>query len=204
METQLANAADALKQVKATKTTVDNATNARKDIFTPIRKLCTRIVNALAGCDVDEGVVENAKTINGKLQGKKASKDETPETPATPDTPVPKKISASQQSFDNLVDHFDKLVELLKQQSNYIPNEVELQTSSLIALSGNFTTANDAVVDAITEWSNAMIERDRRLYAAKTGIIDTVADVKDYVKSVYNATSREYKQLSSIQFKHSN
>jgi hypothetical protein len=48
--------------------------------------------------------------------------------------------------------------------------------------------------------SNARIARDKALYAETTGVLDVAQDVKQYVKSLFGATSPQYKQVSGLKF----
>ena len=45
------------------------------------------------------------------------------------------------------------------------------------------------------------ISRNNVLYANDTGLVDVASDVKSYVKSVYGASSPQYKQVSKLGFK---
>ncbi|MFZ2322345.1 MAG: hypothetical protein WAV89_01480 [Ignavibacteriaceae bacterium] len=104
-------------------------------------------------------------------------------------------------SYDNRLDNFDKLVRLLITLPEYAPNEIELSASSLQALHTNLLSLNSAVVNSYTALSNSRINRNNILYAPLTGLTDIAAGVKKYVKSVFGASSPEYKQVSGIQFK---
>jgi hypothetical protein len=46
-----------------------------------------------------------------------------------------------------------------------------------------------------------MTTRNSILYASVSGLVDVALDVKKYVKSVYGASSPQYKQVSKIEFK---
>jgi hypothetical protein len=56
------------------------------------------------------------------------------------------------------------------------------------------------VINATTSLSNARIQRDEALYATGTGLIETARDVKYYVKSIFGATSPQYKQVSALRY----
>jgi hypothetical protein len=134
------------------------------------------------------------------LQGQRATpKAATP--PPDPTTSPDKTISSSQQSYDQQIEHFDKLIELLAADSNYKPNEKELALPALQAKLTELKTANTAVVASYTSYSNSRISRSGALYNLLTGLVNTALDVKKYVKSVYGATSPQYKQVSKLQFK---
>jgi prefoldin subunit 5 len=176
----------------------NNVTNARVDLFEPLRKLGTRLVNAFSASDATSEMIKDAKGINRKLQGKRAK---AIEVPVDPNTPAPDNISASQQSYDQLIEHFTKLIELLKTpDANYAPNETDLKIATLTAQLAALQAANTNVSTAYTAVSNARLARNKTLYNDKTGLYDITLDVKIYVKSLFGATAPEYKQISKIKF----
>ncbi|MEO8087245.1 MAG: hypothetical protein ABI763_10520 [Bacteroidota bacterium] len=179
-----------------------NATNSRVIVFDPIKKLATRIVNALAATDATNEMVEDAKSINRKIQGTRKSKNPPPPPPdpENPDAPQPDGTSSSQQSYDSLIENFAKLIDLVSSEPTYTPNEVELQVATLTAMVTDMRAKNTAVVSATTAISNARIARNKTLYQDKTGLYDIAQEVKKYVKSLFGATSPEYKQVSKIKF----
>lgn len=175
----------------------NNAVNTRATLFEPLRPLATRLLQALSITDATDQLMKDAKTINRKLQGKRAQ----PIAPSTdPNAPAPNTISASQQSYDQLIEHFSKLIELLKSETTYAPNETDLKTTALTTQLASLKTANANVTSAYTNVSNARIARDKSLYKTKSGLYDIAGDVKNYVKSLYGISSAEFKQISKIKF----
>lgn len=202
LNTLYSNAQNALAGLTSNKTVFDNATNARQAAFEPLKKLATRIVNALDATEATDELVKDAKTINRKLQGKKAPRYKAGAVLArTNETEEIKQISTSQQSFDSLIENFAKLIELVSTEPSYTPNETELQISTLQTNLGNLKATNTAVVNSYTNYSNARITRDSILYATNSGLVDIALEVKKYVKSVFGATSPQYKQVSKLEFK---
>jgi hypothetical protein len=195
------NAQNSLSGVTSSKTAFTNATNARQAAFDPIKKLATRIVNALDATDASDKMVADAKTINNKIQGKRSG--EKPKPAATPGTEAAedKTISVSQQSYDSIIENFGKLIDLVSSEPTYTPNETDLQVSTLTTTLGNLKATNTAVVNAYTNYSNARITRNTILYAATSGLVDIAGDVKKYVKSVFGATSPQFKQVSKLEFR---
>ena len=197
------NAKASLQQAKTTKTSFDNATNARQSAFKDLKPLATKVVNALAVSGATPLTVADAKTINRKIQGAKANGGtKTPTTPADPNAPAPtdKTISTSQQSYDSLIDHFTKMIESVSQDANYKPNEKELQVATLQTKLDSLKTANTDLINGFTNWSNARINRNTTLYNPLTGLVQTALEVKKYVKSVFGATSPQFKQVSGLEF----
>jgi hypothetical protein len=196
-----------LQAVKTAKTAIDNATNLREEIFAPCRLLSTRIISALEAVSPSKLTIDDAKTINRKIQGKKApggKKDPKGEVPPPPDPGTGDKggtISTSQQSYDSLVDHYLKLKETLSQEPLYAPNEVELSIAGLTSLIASMQAANTAVINATTNYSNSRITRDKTLYDESTGLVTAAYEVRKYVKSLFGTSSPQYKQVSKLQFK---
>ena len=58
-----------------------------------------------------------------------------------------------------------------------------------------------SVLAATVPLSNARIARNEVLYKEKTGLVDTAFDVKVYIKSLFGASSPQYKQISKLAFK---
>jgi len=195
-------AKDKMSEVKTAESAWSDAVGAREILFKPLSKLTTRILNALAASDVSAPSVDNAKTIANKIQGKRATPKNSPPPidPTVPQEETPQKISASQMGFDNRIDNLDKLIKLLTAQTGYAPNETELSTTALTTLLANLKVANTAAINTNTNLSNARIDRDKVLYLPETGLVDIVDDVKKYVKSLFGASTPQYKQISGLKF----
>ncbi|MBP7315910.1 MAG: hypothetical protein KA968_11870 [Chitinophagaceae bacterium] len=206
MNTLLTSARNSLQTVKTTKIAYDNGTNAREIAFTNLKKLCTRVVNALDATDATKQTVDDAKTINRKIQGKRADNTKPqPVTPladnTTPPSPEVHQISVSQQSYDNLVDNFGKLIVAVSAEPLYIPNETDLKATALNTLLTNLKTANTNVISVTPAYRSAIIARDALLYQPLTGLVETAQEVKKYVKSVFGAKSPQYKEISGLEFR---
>lgn len=195
------NAQAALASLKTAKTAYDNATNARETSAAPVKKLCTKIVNALAATDASKLTVDDAKAINMKIQGRRVNGKTAAKQPEESAEPASENnISVSQQSFDNLIDNFAKLTQTLTAEPLYKPNEVELQVATLNTMLTDLKNKNKAVITATANLSNARIARDKILYAEGAGIHDAALSVKQYIKSLFGPTSPQYKQVRGIKF----
>lgn len=208
-----------LAAVNAAIVGIINSINARQIAFEPIKPLATRLVSALDATDASNELVKDAKTLNRKIQGKRKGEIKPPATtpvppvppippvppggptPIPPVPPTPEQISVSQQSYDSLLENFNKLILLVASEPSYTPNEVDLQVATLNTLAANLAAQNTAVISATTTLSNARIARNHTLYDDNTGLYDITLEVKKYVKSVFGAASQEYKQLTAIKFK---
>ena len=103
-------------------------------------------------------------------------------------------------SFDSRIDNFDKLIKLLTSVTLYAPNEAELKVAALTAVLADLKAKNAAVIAAEVPLNNARIARNDVLYKANTGLVDIALDIKTYIKSLFGATSPQYKKISKIKF----
>ena len=172
--------------------------NDRQNAFDGIRKLTTRVVNSFEASGAAKNAVDDARAIKRKIDGEraKALPEDNPDTPGKEG----KSISVSQQSYTQLVEHLDNLIELLDSSGAYAPNEAELKLATLNAYSTTLKNANTAVINAATPLSNSRIARDDAMYADDTGLVDLAGLVKKYVKSLYGADSPQFSQVSGLDF----
>jgi hypothetical protein len=202
----------ALKSVKTTKTPFQIAVNERQIGFKPLSQLITRLTSALTATKATEQIINDAKTIARKLQGRRAKPvavkeegvnraagDPVPGVDPPPPSEI-RNISASQMSFDSRIDNFDKMVTLLSNETLYKPNEAELKTTALTAHLTKLRKLNTDVINAANPYSNALIDRNKILYEKETGLVDIALEAKNYVKSVFGATHPQYQKISKLSF----
>ena len=187
-----------LSRVITSNTAFNNAVNDRAATFDDLRTLSTRIIAAFEATDAAPAKIEDAKGFNMKLQGKRSGK--VVKVLADPTAPAPETISVSQQSYDQLIEHFGGFISVLQSEPTYAPNEAALKVAVLIAKRTDMMAKNAAVATAYAAISNERIARNKTIYGP-AGIVDTAEDVKKYVKSLYGATSPEYAQVKGIPFK---
>jgi glutamyl/glutaminyl-tRNA synthetase len=185
----------------------DGVGNRRVE-FDPLKKLATRVVNAYNATKTTKQKKEAAQKINAKLQGQKLNeiKVEVKASTATSSTtPGPeqslKTVSTSQQSYDQLVEHFSRLIAQVAADSFFNPNEADLKTAALNLKLTALKNSNSNFGNTFTTLTNTRIARNRALYEPETGLLDIAAQVKDYVLSIFSARAPEYRAISSIKFK---
>ena len=186
-----------LNDVIAKNTIYNNKVNERMVAFGNLKSFSTRLVNALQTTDATNETINNAKTFNRKMQGKKAS---TTQASTDPNAPAPTTISTSQQSYDQLIQHLTGLKSVLETEPSYTPNEIELQIATIDSKIADLSAKNTAVATAYTNISNSRISRNETLYTNENGIYETASEVKKYIKSVFGASSPQYNQVSGIKF----
>ena len=202
LQTLSTTAKTAINAVNAALPAYSNAVAARETAFAPLSKLTTRVMNALRATDTTQSVDESARTLVRKIQGIRATPKKTdPEKLALKAQGKDvSEVSSSQMSYDNRLDNFDKLIKLVASIPLYTPNEADLKVTALTAVYNDLKAKNTAVIAATAPLSNARIARNEVLYKPLTGLYDIAIDTKTYIKSVFGATSPQYKQIKGLLF----
>ena len=183
----------------------------RDAAFTGLRPLSIRIINALSASGAPLAVIDDAKSYHRKLMGRRASPRKQGEAPADPaqettgettSEPQPeiRTRSSSQLSFDNRIENFSKLVDLLSSLPVYSPNEADLTVNGLTTTLNTLRTTNANVIKAASALGKARIDRDEIVYNAGTGLVATAGNVKKYIKSVFGNQSPQFRQISNLKF----
>ena len=186
-----------VNEVQAAKARFDIAGNERRNAFEGLKPLATRVVNAFAVSGADALAVSSLKSANKKLQGSKPVATQAPKD----QNQLPGKISVSQQSYDQQTAHFSGMIEILRQHPAFVPNETELTVGALDQKLAGLQAVNTAVIGAYTAYNNALIRRNNSLYDPLTGLLQVAKEVKLYIKSLFGASSPQYKQVSGIEFR---
>ncbi len=173
----------------------------RHEKYKDLKKLATRLVNALAASHSNAKSIENAKVIQKKIQGVRATAIvERTLTESKAEEATIRSHSTSQQSFGHLSEHFSRLILLLAAETSYSPNELDLQVATLDTLLIDMEASNAEVMRAANDLSNSRIRRNEWLYTSDTSLYHCAGEVKKYLRSLYGAASPQYKQVSGIRF----
>ncbi len=176
---------------------------AREVAFKPLSSLATRILNALRSSETTQQINDSAQSLVRKLQGRRATPKLTEAEKAAllAEGKEKKEISSSQMDFDSRLDNFDKLIQLLIVIPQYAPNEVDLQLSTLTNYYNTLKALNDEARETGTQLDNARLNRNEIFDKDDSGLVDTAMAAKNYIKSLFGATSPQYKQVSGLLFK---
>jgi len=202
LQSLLTNAQESLIALKKAESANSTAIDVRESEFKPIGSLFTKASNALKASSSSVQADETAKTILRKLQGKRASAKLTEQEKSALQATGKEvnQISASQMGYDERVDNFEKLISLLQSIPGYHPNEAELKIETLQALLADLKAKNSEVMKSYFVVETARGVRNDLLYKPLSGMVDISADVKSYIKSVFGATSNQFKLVSILHF----
>lgn len=209
------NSSNIIKALDTSRGNYIQTIKQRKTLFDSLSSIATRVINSLRPLGLNAGVIENLKGINRKIQGKGKIKsiesnnnDTTSNTnntntnnnaTTTTDTEV-NKISISQMSFDSRLANFQKMIEVLKADPNYKPNEQELTIAGLEIYLAQLESANMAAAVSGNEYIKSRQNRNHILYLQDGNLYDTAMDLKNYLLSALGTASVEYKQARKIKF----
>lgn len=196
LEAKQTECGNAMDTVRNATTPAKNAINAREAGFKDIKKRGTKVVNSLASSGAAPEILKDARGYLNKLRGTRTTKVKEP----TPENPEVNNISNSQQSYDNLVTHFEMIKELVKGEPKYLPNEAELKVPELEAYIATLKKLNNDLIGPVSILGQAKIDRDRVIYDPSTGLSELTGIVKTYVKSVLGANDPLYKRIAAIKF----
>jgi hypothetical protein len=168
--------------------------NHRRTEFASLDPLVRRVRSSAKSCGASAAFFANVDSVVKKILGDRVSKPE-------PTSTDPAGTSASQQSFDSKADNFDKLIEILRNQPLYSPNEPELTVMGLEGKQTIMEAANNAVKSGAAPYNKAISDRNKALYTTTTGLVDVAQQSKDYVRSKFGYSSPEFKLVGKITFK---
>lgn len=201
LEKKKTEAQTTIDEVLAAKAKYDTFINGRRMAFEGIKPLATRVVSAFSVSGADNLAVNNIKSANKKLQGQRSSSTKQEVSAQNVDAVKPTNVSTSQQSYDNQTAHFAGIIEVLKQYPSFVPNETELTVQALENKLAELKKTNSDIISPYTEYTNALTRRNHSLYDPMTGLVQIAKEVKQYVKSLFGASSPQYKQITTIEFK---
>ena len=172
-----------------------NAVADRENAIAPLGKLMTKTLNYAKSIDISatdkENITAQAKKIRGDQKPKKVN----------PDTIETDGISTSQMSYDSRIANLDTYINQLSSHPEYVPNETEIQITSLQTLQTNLITLSSAVNSAGNALITSRSNRNNILYNNDINVIQLIKDIKAYLKSLGDAGKPYYNAIVKLQFK---
>lgn len=174
------------------------AVDNRELIFEPFNKKITKLGKVLKVTDgITQAQLDDFMTISRKLKG-------TRKTQKITDTNTLEEQnyhSTAQLSYDQRTNNFDLLISLFQNIPNYAPNETEYQIATLLEERVQMLKATQFVVDAFVPLNNARNIRNNTMYTSQDNLVDTFNKAKDYLFTILDSKSVQYKAIAKINFK---
>lgn len=174
------------------------AVDERELIFKPLNRELTKLRKAFKATDGVTAVqLEDFMTIVRKLKGVK----KTTKVASTNPEEALTTHSTSQMSYDQRTNNMDLLISLLQNTSNFNPNETEYQITTYQTKKAQMLVKTQAVADAFIPLNNARSTRNATLYNNEDNLVDIANKAKDYLFTILDANSVQYKAIAKIKFK---
>lgn len=173
------------------------AVDERELIFKPLNSELTKLRKAYKATEgVSQAHLEDFMTIVRKLKGVRKT------TLSTSTDPEEEKLShsTSQLSYDQRTNNMDMLISLLQNTPNFSPNEAEYQIATYQAKKAAMLQKTQAVINAYIPLNTARSARNKTLYISDTNLVDIANKAKDYLYTILDANSVQYKAISKIKF----
>jgi hypothetical protein len=202
LQTLLTQAQGAMKAADVSRNAIDNAINARQQVFRTIPSLAGRIVVFLELAGASPEVIDECKAIKRRFnsQGSRSENRAPVSQSFAPDQPgekVSRRISYLDK--ESMIQNFERFVNKAIADPVYKPNETELQAATLVTLIATMRTRNKAVKDAFVALREAELAFNKTLYGT-LGIHGQASAVKKYVRVVYGFRSPQHKEVSKLDF----
>ena len=197
-----------LTSAQASVTAVDNAKmnlikaiNTRQEAFAPIPAIGTRILNVMIAADASPQLVADIRKYRDKLRSPRRGKTVKPEDSTNPTQPADaSRGPVSYLDYNSKADSFEAILNLIKGEAAYKPNEPEFSIANLTTMLTTLRAKNKAVNDAKIALRNARITRDATLYG-DNGVHGTTRRVRRYILFAFGARSEQYRSFTSINVK---
>ena len=174
------------------------AVDARELIFKPLNRELSKLRKAYLSTDgVTPVQLEDFMTIIRKLKGVRKS----PKTEATNPDEAQANYSTSQMSYDQRTNNMDLLISLLQNTPNYNPNETEYKVITYQNKKAQMLTSTQAVADTYVPLNNARSLRNDTVYNSDDNLVDLANKAKDYIFTILDHNSPQYKAIAKIKFK---
>jgi hypothetical protein len=205
LKLKLSNLQDTYTNTFAQQTSVNNlvapysvAVDDREIIFKPLNRDLTKLRKAYKATEgVTQVQLEDLMTIIRKLKGEKKSKT----TNSTNPTVAQDSYSTSQMSYDQRTNNMDLLISLLQNTPNYAPNEEEYKITTYQDKKAKMLQKTQAVADTFVPLNNARSIRNNSLYLSEDNLVDLGNKAKDYLFTILDVNSAQYKAIAKIKFK---
>ena len=174
------------------------AVDERETIFKPLNRELTKLRKAYKATEgVTPVQLEDFMTIVRKLKGVRKTTITTSTNPDEAQT----NYSTSQMSYDQRTNNMDLLIALLQNTPNFNPNETEYQIATYQTKKAQMLVKTQAVADAFVPLNNARSLRNTTLYNSEDNLVDIANKAKDYLYTILDASSAQYKAIAKIKFK---
>lgn len=174
------------------------AVDNREILFKPVSRKITKLRKVYKSTEgVTQAQLEDFMTIARKLKGIRKINN----APTTNTTEEQTQYSTSQMSYDQRTNNMDLLISLFQNTPNYNPNETEYKITTLQAEKAQMLQTTQAVANTFVPLNNSRSLRNETMYNSVDNLVDTFNKAKDYLFTILDSNSVQYKAIGKIKFK---
>jgi hypothetical protein len=176
------------------------AISERQAAYDQLPVVLPRSRNVLKASGAAKEVIADVDTRYNKALGRRKSpkpKDES-SIPASEGT---EQHSSSQTSYENQLANTQAYVAILREITEYSPNDTSLKLPALEAMLADLQAKNDAVSQTFVPLSQARGRRDQLLYLDADSVVNTALLAKAYVAGEFGTKSNLYKAIKGLTFR---
>lgn len=170
--------------------------NANQINFKPSRNRATRVLAATKSCGTTTENIQNVKSLCDTLRGIRHTAMPAPGTPEADNI-----ISTSHQSMQNIVRTWGQLIDLLSKIPEYLPTTPDITVAELTLWRSTIIASLNLTIQKYAELTIKRSVRNQAFDLPQTGLCDVAQQAKEYIKSVFGASSNEYHHVAKIQFR---
>lgn len=184
------NAEEANRALSLVLPVYSNAVDEQEILFKPLAALITRSYNYFKVVVDNPDKLQTAKTLADRLKGmgKNSIAADGSDGP-----------SKSRVSYDNRVENFKQYIDVLNTSKVYEPAQEDISIGTFQALLAKMETNITAVALAKAPVDDARKKRFNIFHGEK-GLIDTVLDVKNYIKAILKSDHPQRKHILGLTF----
>lgn len=173
----------------------DHPVNERQDVYKEAGRMVRRSFYYYESTPASRAAIEDARGLKVRFTGSnvRIPKDAN-------GVPLPGYISNSHQSFSQKAETFRQLRDLYAADTNYAPNEVDLQIASITTMADTLHDLNNNMGTIVAPIIAAKTQRDFELYEPINGLVDRILAAKKYVRALYGPSSPQYNSVKGIKF----
>lgn len=174
------------------------AVDDREALFKPLNRDLTKLRKAYKSTNgVTAAQLEDFMTIVRKLKGERKFKPSLTTNPEEQQT----MHSVSQLSYDQRTNNMQPLIALLENTKDYNPNEQEYTIETYSLKREKMLATTQAVADAYIPLNNARSDRNETVYNSEDNLIDLANKAKDYIFTILDTDTSQYKAIARIKFR---
>ena len=192
-----------LRQVKVARTNFNDDVEIRRSHFADYKQLIKRVINEILNSNLSDLTISTVIEIQKKIDAVRENSVKKIEIPIENSGTFPvltKKVTLGQLSFISQLNNFEKLVELLKKEKKYKPNDTTLKLVQLQDELNKLIIFNSNVINSEILLDKLKIIRSAYFYAVETGMVTIALNVKKYIKATFGSSSIHYKQVHQLKF----